>query len=95
MADQTSPTQTTADQTACKNDAGSSSAARFSKAYFQLLSDLASASGASYQIYADQITADNIFALNNCNGWLSAAVKSLDSAGDLVPKALQRYVNAL
>jgi hypothetical protein len=84
-----------ADQTASQNDAGSSSAARLSKAYFQLLSDLATAGGASYQIYADQLTPDNIFALNNTNGWLAAAVKSLDSAGDLVPKALQRYVNSL
>jgi hypothetical protein len=84
-----------ADQTASQNDAGSSSAARLSAAYFQLLSDLATASGASYQIYADHLTPDNFFALNSNNGWLSAAIKSLNSAGDLVPKALQRYVNAL
>ncbi|HEX4136322.1 MAG TPA: hypothetical protein VHY84_17035 [Bryobacteraceae bacterium] len=78
-----------------QTDTGSSSAARVSKAYFQLLSDLATAGSASYQIYADQITPDNIFAWNSNNGWIAAATKSLGSAGDLVPKALQRYVTAL
>jgi len=75
--------------------AAENAAARSIQAYFQLLADLASASAASSQIMADQITPENVFRLDAQNGLIAAAANSLSKAGELVPQAYTRYWKGL
>lgn len=78
-----------------KTGNGEQDAARFLKAYFQLMADLAGASGAGFQVFADQLSADNVFRLDAKNGFIQAASDSFNKTGDLIPKAYSRYWKSL
>jgi len=70
-------------------------AANTLKAYFQLLADLASASGAGCQIFIDQVTPDNVLRMDAQNGLLTAASNSMSKVSELVPQAYAKYWKAL
>jgi hypothetical protein len=70
-------------------------AARGVKAYLQLLGDLANASATNCQAFAEQVTVDNIFRLDEKNGLVLGATSSLSKASQTVPGAYAKYWKAL
>ena len=70
-------------------------AVRGLKAYLQLLVDLATASAAGYQAFADQVTPQNVFRLDAGSGLTQAAFNSLNKTAEMVPPAYARFWKAL